>query len=668
MNFKSRMTRLLVAALVLLVGAFALTANAAETPSAAENLYALGLVQGYATADGSVNFAEGDSLTRAQSIALVVRFLGAEKAATGGSFETPFTDLPDWAKPYIGYAYANGITKGVGDSKFAADAKIADYAFLTSVLRVLGYEDSKGDFAWNAPYALAKSVGLIETETPDGDFTRGDAFEICFAALTATVKSGDNIADRLCKSGAVSEEKMKSVLHLTSGLSLGDTPIADCKIVVGASAGATENLVAETVAEEIGKLYGKTPQIVTDETAASGGEIIVGQTSRALSAQGKTLGADEAGVFVGEDALCLYGSSNTWLRRAASYFIETYLTGKMNKSLTAADSESGTLLANPVFSRVSAGDPHILYDNETGYYYAVYSAPKNDRVTLYRSKTLAGLGDAEGKDIYVAGDDKEIKHKLYAPELHKVDGKWYIYASGATSTEDKKDSASKSIRLFCLEAVSDDPYGDYIFKGFLNDVIWAIDAHVFTYQGVNYICAARILSGSGNTIMIAKLENPWTIDTKRVSVIATAVLDFETLSGKINEGPFAFEHDGKLFILYSCNSVSSAFYSLGLLELTGGDPLVKGSWTKHQTAVFTGTDSVVSPGHCSVFFSPDGSQYWLAYHVRNTTTGRRMVCVKKFDFDENGQPVFGQPTLGSYFFAPKECSCTVRKQATENKR
>ncbi|MBQ9429063.1 MAG: S-layer homology domain-containing protein, partial [Clostridia bacterium] len=213
MKTRSRLARIF--ALIFLAAVCSLMLPTAGA-TAAEKLYELGLVQGYA-ADGSVNFAEGDSLTRAQSITLVVRFLGAEKAATGGSFETPFTDLPDWAKPYIGYAYANGITKGVGDSKFAADAKIADYAFLTSVLRVLGYEDSKGDFAWNAPYALAKSVGLIETETPDGDFTRGDAFEICFAALTARAKNGERLVDRLCKSGVLSKENVDAVLTQAGG-------------------------------------------------------------------------------------------------------------------------------------------------------------------------------------------------------------------------------------------------------------------------------------------------------------------------------------------------------------------------------------------------------------------------------------------------------------------
>ncbi|MBQ9429487.1 MAG: glycoside hydrolase family 43 protein, partial [Clostridia bacterium] len=462
---------------------------------------------------------------------------------------------------------------------------------------------------------------------------------------------GERLVDRLCKSGVLSKENVDAVLtQAGGGLLLGDIPIEDCKIVVAASAGATEKLMAQTLAEAIGKLYGKTPRILTDEAPQGRGEITVGQTSRAISAEAKNLKQDEAGVFIEGDSLCICAQSTTWLRRATNWFIENHLTEKREKRLIASDSECGQILENPIFSAIPAGDPHILYDGETGYYYAVYSAPKNDRVTLYRAKTIAELGKAQGKDVYVAGADREIKHKLFAPELHKVDGKWYIYASGATSTEDKNETPSRSVRLFCLEAIGDDPFGDYIFKGFLNDDILAIDAHVFTYKGENYVSAARILSGVGNTIMLAKLENPWTVDTARVAVISTPVLGYETLSGRINEGPFAFEHDGKLFILYSCNDGPN--YSLGLLELTGDDLLNKTSWTKHDKAVFTGTASVISPGHCSVFLSPDGSQYWLAYHTSNKAVGRA-ISIKRFTFDENGQPVLGQPTLGESFFGPR---------------
>ena len=91
-----------------------------------------------------------------------------------------------------------------------------------------------------------------------------------------------------------------------------------------------------------------------------------------------------------------------------------------------------------------------------------------------------------------------------------------------------------------------------------------------------------------------------------------------------------------------------------MLELTGSDVLSKASWTKLDHAVFTGTASVVSPGHCSVFTSPDGSETWLAYHVRNTATKRRDLYVGRITFGADGMPDLGTPIApGTDFFAPR---------------
>ncbi|MBQ9428631.1 MAG: exo-alpha-sialidase, partial [Clostridia bacterium] len=121
----------------------------------------------------------------------------------------------------------NGITKGVSETKFDADGRITDYAFLTSILRVLGYEDSKGDFVWNDPYALAKTVGLIETETPDNDFTRGDAFEICFAALTADAKGGKTVLAQLIEKGVCTQADYDAALGGANTPDTPDDPVAD---------------------------------------------------------------------------------------------------------------------------------------------------------------------------------------------------------------------------------------------------------------------------------------------------------------------------------------------------------------------------------------------------------------------------------------------------------
>lgn len=197
------------------------TASAARPTAggAADALYALGLVGGYGkNADGSVNFALGDKLTRAQAFVLVVRFVGAEKDATLSVQSHPFTDVPAWANPYIGYVYANGITKGVSETRFDPDTEVSEAAFLTIMLRVLGYNDGAGDFKWDDPYTLAQSVGIVDAKADT--FNRGSAFVICYRALTATVKSGNSIAEQLIAKGVFTKEAYDKAMNPGD-----DTPI-----------------------------------------------------------------------------------------------------------------------------------------------------------------------------------------------------------------------------------------------------------------------------------------------------------------------------------------------------------------------------------------------------------------------------------------------------------
>ena len=197
------------------------TASAARPTAggAADALYALGLVGGYGkNADGSVNFALGEKLTRAQAFVLVVRFVGAEKDATLSVQSHPFTDVPAWAAPYIGYVYANGITKGVSETRFDPDTPVSEAAFLTIMLRVLGYNDGAGDFKWDDPYTLAQSVGIVDAKADT--FNRGSAFVICYRALTATVKSGNSIAEQLIAKGVFTKEAYDKAMNPGD-----DTPI-----------------------------------------------------------------------------------------------------------------------------------------------------------------------------------------------------------------------------------------------------------------------------------------------------------------------------------------------------------------------------------------------------------------------------------------------------------
>lgn len=196
----------------LFTGAFALDApeeSPAATPeSCANTLYALGLMQGTGrNEDGTPIFELNRSLKRDEAITMLVRLLGAEDAALSETHTTPFTDVEDWAKPYVGYAYAMGYTNGDGPSTFGGNEDVTASQYITFVLRALGYTSGK-DFAWDSAWTLSDPLGLTSGEYGiDTVFLRGNVALISMNALSQTKKgSAATLLSSLLENGAVTQD------------------------------------------------------------------------------------------------------------------------------------------------------------------------------------------------------------------------------------------------------------------------------------------------------------------------------------------------------------------------------------------------------------------------------------------------------------------------------
>ena len=161
---KKLLSLFLALTLALSLAAPAWAATPEEAQDSAQLLYNLGLFQGSGTnEDGSPRFALERAPTRAEAVTILVRLLGAEEAAQAQTWTTPFTDVPDWAQSYVGYAYAKGYTTGVEPTRFGSSTPVSTAQFLTLLLRALGYEDGK-DFTWSTPWTLTDQLaGLPST-------------------------------------------------------------------------------------------------------------------------------------------------------------------------------------------------------------------------------------------------------------------------------------------------------------------------------------------------------------------------------------------------------------------------------------------------------------------------------------------------------------------------
>lgn len=178
--------------------------------SPADRLYTLGLFQGTGTdAEGKPVYDLHIKPTRQVAITMLVRLLGKEKEALSSPVDHPFTDVDAWASPYVGYAYANGLTKGISDMEFGSHDLLTANQYITFILRALGYSDVLGDFRWDKPTELSEKIGLTGDayKNNSAPFFRGDVVVISESALRTKMKNSDvNLLQHLLDNKAVKFE------------------------------------------------------------------------------------------------------------------------------------------------------------------------------------------------------------------------------------------------------------------------------------------------------------------------------------------------------------------------------------------------------------------------------------------------------------------------------
>lgn len=191
----------ILCALTLLLGAVP-TASAleGEIVRAADTLATLGLVQGSEEGDYRLD----EPATRAHAAVLLVRLAGAQADAAADIWIGGFRDLPAWAADSIDYAVHQGWMSGATPIDFNSNAQIDACDWFAALLRMIGYDDSKGDFSLDVAADFAQRIGLASIHY-DGPISRGDLFISMQDALTFPMKDGSGtVLDSLIRKGLVS--------------------------------------------------------------------------------------------------------------------------------------------------------------------------------------------------------------------------------------------------------------------------------------------------------------------------------------------------------------------------------------------------------------------------------------------------------------------------------
>lgn len=405
-----------------------------------------------------------------------------------------------------------------------------------------------------------------------------------------------------------------------------------------------------------------------------------------ISAREKTVSntAGSINILVSSNTTWTIESKNTWLRPDRTNG-DGDMTVKIQYDANSTTKRSGVVRfmsegLNPIelivtqseltFTNPIAGIPDPWIVKHDGYYYVCKA--QGNGINISRSDKLSVISATKkiwGAPYDIGNNKVWNPTNVWAPELHYVDGRWYIYyAAGRPHSETNSYGLQRS---GVLRAKTDDPMGEWEDMGMLytgdayqpgitataENTNYAIDLGVFRLNGKLYAVWSGNPPGSGDQwLYIATMQNPYTISSSRVA-ISKPDKAWELYTGKLNEGPAFLKNKdkGRFFVVYSCNGSWTKQYRLGYLALndTLANPLTASNWQKSASDVFfrcdnTETvDGVNGVGHCSFTKSPDNTEDWIVYHVKNrndnTWSSGRSTFIQKFTWKSDGSPDFGSP-------------------------
>lgn len=307
-------------------------------------------------------------------------------------------------------------------------------------------------------------------------------------------------------------------------------------------------------------------------------------------------------------------------------------------------------------------DPYITHGAD-GYYYFTASYPAYgsvhngyDRIILRRSKTVAGLRDATEHTVWTAHSEGVMAKHIWAPEIHNILGKWYIFFAAGDSDDIWK------IRPYVLLCNGDPIEGNWQELGKVQacegDTVsftsFSLDMTYFEHKGKHYLIWAEIIGDSSLFISEINPKEPHRLISKPI-LLTKPEYDWEKVVFRVNEGASVLKTNDKIYVFFSASGTGAEYCMGQLCADTDSDLMDVKSWTKFPRPVLETKDleGEAGPGHNS-FVTDENGDLLLVYHSRPAShlEGKcgtymeeslydpcRHARIKKVHFNEKGEPV-----------------------------
>lgn len=226
-----------------------------------------------------------------------------------------------------------------------------------------------------------------------------------------------------------SQTTVKKDTYNLGAITVGDAKIADFTIVYPEANDAMEQYLAEKVRDAIAASCGTVLTVVSDETAASGKEILVGKTNRTVTLTDLGEATDKGYMALENGNVVLAGNNAYGTALAVDAFIDTFADA-------AAASTLAISITNGVVADTATGFTSMTFNvNSTGGNKAAYVKRVVATIVKYLPDTV-GLQECTSK---------------WSTELKAALSPYYTFVGVGRDTKDGTDSGQANLVLYKTE-------------------------------------------------------------------------------------------------------------------------------------------------------------------------------------------------------------------------
>ena len=162
---------------------------------------------GVMTGDENGNFNPDKQVTRAEMAVVMANLLDLKVEDFKGA-SLPFTDVPEWAVPYVAACYADGITAGISATQYGSNNSVTTAQAALMMMKALGYFQLSKDFGSDWQVATVKQGSKIDlfdgiVAGASTAMTRNDVAQLTLNTLESTMVETDGTNTTITLPGGI---------------------------------------------------------------------------------------------------------------------------------------------------------------------------------------------------------------------------------------------------------------------------------------------------------------------------------------------------------------------------------------------------------------------------------------------------------------------------------